>query len=86
MKKCRYYIGCLGVPYKEGCFKQIRFITDIDTSAGYKIPKFDFKRESLEFNSEEADGVMHELIEQGWLAVTVRVPKDRKNMCTNYAF
>ena len=86
MKKCRYYIGCLGVPYKEGCFKQIRFITDIDTSAGYKIPKFDFKRESLEFNSEEADSVMHELIEQGWLAVTIRVPKDRKNMCINYAF
>lgn len=86
MKKCKYYIGCLGVPYQERCFKQIRFITDIDTSAGYKIPKFEFEKKTLEFSSEEADSVMRELIEQGWLAVTVRVPKDRKNMCINYAF
>lgn len=83
MKKCKYFIGCLGVPYQEGCFKQIRFVTDIDTSDGHKIPKFDCGKESLEFNSEEADNVMRELIEQGWLAVTVRVPKDR-NMCSNY--
>ena len=86
MRKSRYYVGCLGVPYKEGCFKQIRFITDIDTSDGYKIPKFDLEKKSLEFNSEEADSVMRELIEQGWLAVTIRVPKDRKNMCNNYVF
>lgn len=83
MKKCRYFIGCLGVPYQEGCFKQIRFVTNIDTSAGHKIPKFELEKEPLEFSSEEADKVMRELIKQGWLAVTVRVPKDRKNMCYN---
>lgn len=85
MKKCRYFVGCLGVPYMEGCFKQIRFITDLDESAGHEIPKFEFEKEPLEFSSEEADKVMRELIAQGWLAVTVRVPKDRKCMCYNYS-
>lgn len=86
MRKCRYFIGCLGVPYTEGCFKQIRFVTDLDEASGHKIPKFEFEKEPLEFFSEEADNIMRELIKHGWLAVTVRVPKDRKCMCYNRSF
>lgn len=84
MKKCKYFIGCLGVATKNGDYKSIRFVTDLNESSGHKIPKFEFEKEPLEFTSEEADNVMRELIAQEWLAVTVRVPQNRKCMCYNY--
>ena len=84
MKKCKYFIGCLGIAVQNRDYKRIRFVTDLDESNGHKIPKFEFEKEPLEFTSEEADKVMRELIRERWLAVTVRVPNDRKCMCYNY--
>ena len=78
MKKCKYYVGCYALN-TTGDFRPMRVITGIENG----IPSFSKVLEPLEFTSEEADKCMRRLLDDGWMAVTIRVPHDRPLLCMN---
>ena len=78
MTKCKYHVGCLTTPTNSP-YPQIRFVTDLRCG----VPRFNKATEAATFTSDEADRIMHHLLKNGWLAVTIRVPADRPQLCTN---
>ena len=78
MKKCKYYVGCYAHNI-TGDFRLMRVITGIENG----VPSFSKVLEPLEFTSEEADQCMRQLLDHGWMAVTLRVPHDRPLLCMN---
>ena len=78
MKKCKYFVGCYGLD-KENKFTKMRAVTKIKDGT----PLFETDVSPLEFTSEEADVYMRELLDEGWVAVTIRVPHNRPYMCWN---
>ena len=78
MKKCSYYVGCYGFS-TDSDFRTMRVITRLQDG----IPLFEKDVEPLTFTSDEADELMRNLINRGWVAVTMRVPHDRPYMCRN---
>ena len=78
MKKCKYYVGCYGGLTHSG-YSGLRIITKISDG----VPLFEKEVAPLEFASEEADICMRKLLDEGWLAVTIRAPHNRKYLCWN---
>jgi hypothetical protein len=79
MKKCKYYVGCYGFGYTASGFKTMRVVTNIKNGA----PLFEKGNAPLEFTSKDADIYTRKLLDDGWAAVTIRVPHDRKYLCWN---
>lgn len=79
MKKCKYYVGCYSFSRDINGFRSMRIITNIQNG----IPLFEKDKSPMEFTSEEADVCMRRLIDEGWVAVTIRTPHDRKHICWN---
>lgn len=78
MKKSKYYVGCYALNI-EGDFKLMRVVTSMDNG----VPLFSRVLAPLEFTSNEADKCMRQLLDNGWMAVTIRAPHDRPFMCMN---
>ena len=78
MKKCKYYVGCYGLN-AAGDFRLMRVITGIKDG----VPSFSKVLDPLEFTSDEADKCMRQLLDNGWMAVTIRAPHDRPYLCMN---
>ena len=79
MKKCKYYVGCYGFGDTTNGYKTMRVVTNIENGT----PLFEKDDVPLEFTSEDADVCMRKLLDDGWAAVTIRVPHDRKYLCRN---
>jgi hypothetical protein len=79
MKKYKYYVGCYGFGDTVSGFKTMRVVTNIKNY----IPLFEKDDVPLEFTSKDADVYTNKLLDDGWAAVTIRVPHDRKNICWN---
>jgi hypothetical protein len=80
MKKCKYYVGCYGFEGMSSGFKTMRVVTKINQNGA---PLFEMNVTPLEFTSAEADAYMRKLIDEGFVAVTIRIPHDRPFMCRN---
>ena len=78
MKKCKYYVGCYAHNI-TGDFKLMRVITGMENG----VPSFSRVLAPLEFTSDEADKLMRPLLDNGWMAVTIRAPHDRPFLCMN---
>ena len=78
MRKCKYYVGCYALNI-TGDFRVMRVITGMENG----VPSFSKVLEPMEFTSEEADKLMRKLIDDGWMAVTLRAPHDRPLLCMN---
>jgi hypothetical protein len=78
MRKCKYYVGCYAHNI-TGDFKLMRVITGMNNG----VPSFSKVLAPLEFTSDEADKLMGQLLDNGWMAVTIRAPHDRPFMCMN---
>ena len=78
MKKCKYYVGCYAHNI-TGDFRMMRVITGIENG----VPSFSKVLEPMEFTSDEADKLMRQLLDNGWMAVTLRAPHDRPLLCMN---
>ena len=78
MKKCKYYVGCYAYNITGG-FKLMRVITGMENG----VPSFSKVLAPLEFASDEADKLMRQLLDNGWMAVTIRAPHDRPFLCMN---
>lgn len=79
MRKCKYYIGCYGFGSTANGFKTMRVVTNIKNGT----PLFEKDSAPLEFTSEDADICMRRLLDNGWVAVTIRAPHDREYICWN---
>lgn len=80
MKKCKYYVGCYGFESTSSGFKTMRTVTSINQNG---TPLFKMNVPPFEFTSEEADAYMRKLLNNGWIAVTIRAPYDREYLCWN---
>ena len=78
MKKCKYYVGCYALNI-TGDFKRMRVVTGIENG----FPSFSMGVAPMEFTSDEADKLMRQLLDNGWMAVTIRAPHDRPLLCMN---
>ena len=78
MKKCKYYVGCYAFNI-TGDFRLMRVVTGMENG----VPSFSKGLEPLEFTSDEADKLMRQLLDNGWMAVTLRAPHDRPYLCMN---
>lgn len=78
MKKCKYYVGCYA-RNTTGDFRLMRVITGMENG----VPSFSKVLEPMEFTSDEADKLMRKLLDDGWMAVTLRAPHDRPLLCMN---
>lgn len=79
MKKYKYYVGCYGFGDTASGFKTMRVVTNIKNGT----PLFEKDDVPLEFTLKDADMYMNRLLNDGWVAVTIRVPHDRKYLCWN---
>lgn len=79
MKKYKYYVGCYGFGDTVSGFKTMRVVTNIKNDT----PLFEKDDIPLEFTSKDADVYMNKLLDDGWAAVTIRVPYHRKYLCWN---
>lgn len=79
MKKYKYHVGCYGFGNTASEFKTMRVVTNIKNGT----PLFEKDDVPLEFTSKDADIYMKKLLDDGWAAVTIRVPYDRKYLCWN---
>ena len=79
MKKCKYHVGCYGFGETTSGFKTMRVVTNIKNG----VPLFEKDDVPLEFTSKDADIYMKKLLDDGWAAITIRVPRDRKYLCWN---
>ena len=78
MKKCKYYVGCYALNH-TGDFRLMRVITGVENG----VPSFSKVLAPLELTSDEADKLMRQLLDDGWMAVTIRAPHDRPLLCMN---
>ena len=60
-------------------YSTLRTVTNIHNG----VPQFEIDVAPLEFTSQDADAYMRKLLDNGWIAVTIRAPHDRKYICWN---